>query len=396
MARVLLLNDDARSNDRILRLIALREPGWEVQLASTVPEAWDAVEIWQPEAVVAAAHAPSLDGLELLGRVQHGQPATVRVALGVDRDAELSLRAMRLAHRALPDPVDPAALLEILRGMLLLNAVIARPRVREMLGRLGSLPAVPSVYAELTRRLEDSNASVYELAQLVAADTTLAAQVLRIANSASFTGKQRVTQIEAAAARLGTRLLRSVVLTAEVYARFPVSPFMAERLEALQSHASLVARLASALEPGAAWKDDAFTAGLLHDIGKLVLASHLGETHAKIVRDAERAERPEFEVEVERLGDHHGAIGACLLGMWGLPSTVLEAALHHHDRLEQIRRQLDPVTAVAIANRLAHVVARPGILGGAPGWGLDVLMRDPRWTAWRDLAFSADPHDLAA
>lgn len=388
MARILLVSDDTRSNERLLRLLGQRAPGWELQVAATVPEAWDVVEIWRPEVVIAAAHAPGMDGLELLGRVQHAHPETIRIVTGADREAERSLRAMRIAHRAVSEPVDAAALLEVVKRMLLMGALVARPGMRELLGRLGSLPAVPSVYAELSRRLEDSNASVFELAELVAADTVLATQVLRIANSAMFSGQQRVTKLEAAAARLGTRLLRSVVLTAEVYQRFPVSPFVAERLEALQAHASQVARLAAALEPGAAWKDDAFTAGLLHDIGKLVLASHMGETHANIVREAERDGRPEHQLEAERLGNHHGVLGACLLGMWGLPSVVLEAALRHHDAFTVLPRPLDAVSAVAIADRLAHLAAHPERLEAAPAWGLDALLLDPRWAAWRDLAGS--------
>lgn len=396
MPRLLLVHDDPRTVDRVLRHVAQRAPEWEVQVESTVADAWTAVEAWIPDAIVAAAHAPGLDGLELFARVQHAHPDIVRVAAGVDPEAERNLRALRLAHRAVSEPVDPPALFELLKRIVLLAELVQRPNVRALLGRIGTLPAVPSVYAKLSQRLEDPNVSIYELGQMVAADTTLAAQVLRIANGAFFGGQQRVTRLEAAAARLGTRLLRSLVLTAEVYGRFPISPFMAERIERLQEHASLVARFAAAVEPNAPWKDDAFTAGLLHDIGKVLLAAHLPDVHASIVHEAERTHRSEFEVELQRLGVHHGTLGACLLGMWGLPCVILQATHEHHDLFEKLPTPLTPVHAVALADRLAHAAANPeGASEPSRPWPPSILS-DPRWAHWSALVAEAGAADATA
>jgi HD-like signal output (HDOD) protein len=396
MARLLFVHDDLSTTERVVRLIAQREPGWGINTAASEDDAWDVIEGWAPDAVVAAARPPGLDGLRLLVRVRDHHPRVVRIALGVDPDAEQGLRTLRIAHRALVEPVDAGALLELLRRMLLLTSLVSQPRLRELLGRIESLPPVPSVYTKLSRRLEDPNASVFELGEMVSADSTLAAQVLRMANSAYFARHQRVTKIEAAAARLGTRLLRSLVLAAEAFGRFPVSPFMVERLEALQAHASLVARIASSLEPQAAWKDDAFAAGLLHDIGKLLLAAHLPEQHAGIVREAERTHRPEHDVELQHLGLHHGTLGACLLGMWGLPSVVLEAAHLHHEPLQQLPAVLDPVVAVTVANGLAHAVHDPDHAFDHMRPWADALLADPRWPAWRDLATEAAQAEEAA
>jgi len=386
MSRILFVHDDARTCERVQRSLTLLEPEWSVRTATGEEEAWEIVREWLPTAVVAVARPPELDGIRLLSRVRDLETDIVRIVVGADTDAEHGLRTLRLAHRALPDPLEPAALHEVLRRMLLLTQVVAQPAVRQLLAQIGSLPAVPSVYTRLTRRLQDPNASVFELSEMISQDSTLAVQVLRIANSAYFGRNQRVTQIEAAAARLGTRLLRSLVLMAEVYGRFPVSPFIAERLESMQEHATLVARIASNLEPGAPWREDAFAAGLVHDTGKLLLASHLPDVHTSIVRESDRTGVPQFEVEMQRLGIHHGTLGACLLGVWGLPSVVLDAAHSHHEPIVSVPEQLDPVIAVTIADHLAHAAADPPAVQGNRSRTLEILSGDPRWAQWVELA----------
>ncbi len=386
MYRILFVHDDVRLCERVTRSLATREPEWEIQSSSREDEAWAQVREWDPTAIVVAARPPALDGVRLLARVRDLRTDTVRIIVGVDADAEHGLRTLRLAHRALPDPFEVSALHEMLKRMLLLSEVVAQPAVRRILAQIGSLPAVPSVYTRLSRRLDDPSASVYELSEMIASDSTLAVQVLRIANSAYFGRHQRVTRLESAAARLGTRLLRSLVLMAEVYGRFPVSPFIAERLESLQEHASLVARIAANLEPNAPWRDDAFTGGLLHDIGKLLLASHLPDVHTSIVRESERTGTEEFMVELQRLGIHHGTLGACMLGMWGLPSVVLDAARSHHAPLLIVPEKLDAVLAVTIADHLAHAAVAPPSVAGARSRTLELLAADPRWMRWCDLA----------
>lgn len=387
MRRVLVVHNDMVALERLRRAIQQREPGWEMRSAFSVADAWQDLEQSPPDVVVTAARH-GLDGVGLLARIRDSHSGIVRVIVGVEGADEEALRTLRIAHRSVPEPVDIHELLEAIRRTLLLRELVSHPAIRELFGKIGKLPPVPSVYSRLTRRLNDPSASVFELGRIVAEDPALAAQVLKIANSAYFSHGNPVTQITAAAARLGTRLLRSLVLTAEVYNRLPISPFMVERIERLQRHSSLVARIASSLEPGVAWKDDAFTAGLLHDVGKLLMSSQEPHLHEQIVVEAERSGRCEHEVELEKLGAHHGTLGACLLGMWGLPSVILDAVNLHHEVPAVIPTPLTPAAAVAISDLLAHAIEPDprGTARNAPG--LSAAMRDPRWNGWFELARS--------
>ncbi|MFN8587118.1 MAG: response regulator [Candidatus Eisenbacteria bacterium] len=386
MKRILCVNDETRSLEQWRRMLLERERTWEVRLATSNADALSVLQSWPPDAVIAASRPPLADGIGLLTHVRDQRPETIRVLVGDANHNEQSLRALKVVHRALPADPDGETLVETLRRTLLMRDYVAQPQLRALLGQIGQLPAVPSVYAELTRRLNDPSVSVFELGELVAEDAALTVQVLRIANSAYFGRGQVVNRISDAAARLGTRLLRSLVLTAEIYGHMPVSPALAQRIEDLQRHTSLVARIASSLDPRAAWKDDAFTAGLVHDVGKLLMLSRLPELCARISREAADSYRLEHAVEVELLGAHHGTLGACLLGMWGLPSTVIEAVHSHHDLALEIPHSLNAARAVAIADRLAHAATDDEEMKMRSDPLPMAVVTDPRWAWWREMA----------
>jgi len=384
--RILCVHDDPNALERLRRILLEREHDWSVRLERTTQGGIDAFHAWLPDAVVAAVRPPEVDGIELLMHVRDAHGETIRVAIGDAQMSATTMRSLKIAHRVVPEDVGPNDFVESLRRALLLRDIVSPAPLRKLLGEVGPLPGVPRVYAELTRRLEDPSVSVIELSELVTEDATLAAQVLRMANSAYFGRDRAVTRIVDAAARLGTRLLRSLVLSAELYGPFPMSREFSARLEDLQRHAALVARIASSLEPRAPWTDDAFAAGLLHDIGKLVLMSRMPDQYLQIEREANEDGRELHELETQRLGANHGTVGACLLGMWGLPSVILEAVHGHHGLALDVPQRLNTARAVALADRLAHDVTDPEATRDRRPVLPVALVTDPRWSWWREMA----------
>lgn len=380
MVRVICVHPDPEARERVRRVLLEHRRTWTLRLAASLEEARAALAGETPDVIVATA-PPLLDGITLLSEVRDRTPHVVRLLLTDGRAQDTTVRSLKIAHRILPQTADPLLLVETIARTLTMSQLVMQPEMRSLLGQVGHLPVAPRVFSELSARLEDQSTSVEQLADVVSEDAGLAAQVLRLANSAYFGSGQSVTSLSVAAARLGTRLLRSVVLAAEVFDRFHVtdSPLS---LDAQQRHASLVSRIASSLEPRAPWKDDAFTAGLLHDVGKLVLATRAPALYTPIVEEAVRHGRPLHEVERRRLGVDHGALGACLLGTWGLPAAILEAVQRHHLEVLHGPVTLDVVQAVALANRLAHEVTAPA-RGGTASL---TPVADPRWEWWCELA----------
>jgi len=139
--------------------------------------------------------------------------------------------------------------------------------------------------------------------------------------------------------------------------------------------------------------NDAFTAGLLHDVGRIVLASNLPKEYASVVVAARRNKRPLHEEEVEQLGVSHAQVGAYLLGLWGMPAGFVEVAALHHLPSESPEHEFSLLTAVHAANVFAHEQESNAEVWPQPQLDLDYLkglkMVDHA-DAWRKIVAGED------
>jgi HD-like signal output (HDOD) protein len=192
-----------------------------------------------------------------------------------------------------------------------------------------------------------------DIAKIVSADAVIAAKVLQMVNSAFFRLARRITNIEQAVNYLGFAPVRNLVLSVEVFSKWPSPTAGGPDLEKLQGHIQRVATAASALTAGTPLADDTMLAALLHDIGYWVLAQECLPEFQASLQLARAAGIPLHEAETQIIGASHGEIGAYLLGRWGLPYSVVEAVAHHHSPKRVHHEEFDVLTALAMAHALA-------------------------------------------
>jgi putative nucleotidyltransferase with HDIG domain len=197
------------------------------------------------------------------------------------------------------------------------------------------------------------NARVGELAALIARDQSLTARLLRLANSAFFAVRSRVTSIPQAVTVLGFVRVRDLVVGLTVWsaldARDPAGRRYRKRM---WTHSATVAAVAKMLaERTGGDGGAAFAAGLLHDVGKLVLGLRLGGTYWALLDEAAERGETAAAVEQEAFGCHHGTVGGWLLQLWQLPPSLIDPVAYHHDPL-QPEFGLDLTSVVAVADRL--------------------------------------------
>lgn len=252
---------------------------------------------------------------------------------------------------------------------------------QEVIQNLGDLPPLPQVATRVIRISAGSNTSSEELRNLIRMDQALTAQILRVANSAMFGMVREVTTLTQAIMTLGFSTARSVVLAASVKNLFNRGPVGAQE-RILWEHALVTALTGSSFSRSMrfAETEEVFLAGLLHDIGKSVLALKFPERYAALLHDLRHQEGDGLSLELDTFGFDHTMVGEALLKSWNLSEGISSAVRWHHDPIQAPPEHRRLVALVALANQLAIDIqvglGRPDSLAGATWEAMDILRID--------------------
>lgn len=247
-----------------------------------------------------------------------------------------------------------------------MTTALSDPALLQRLDLAQSLPTPPLVLSQLNRVLNDPATSAYDIAAIVAEDPGLATMVLRVANSAYYGLPQPTASVRQAIVILGMAVVRMLVLSAALTEVFASSNDEPDVQDEFWRHSLATASAARVLygkrtdERVLAQGDEGFTAGLLHDIGKMVLVCYMPVERGRLRAHPEYGRIADHRVEAEVLGLDHAAIGTYLAERWHLPASLGAAVAHHHDLDLTGVEQVQLTHAVHVADYLAHQFADPG------------------------------------
>ena len=183
-------------------------------------------------------------------------------------------------------------------------------------------------------------------------------KLLQLTNSACFGLPRKINDPVEAVGILGFETVKSMVITLKLLSQYDKVKPVYFSIDRLWRHSTEVARISRRLalthQDDPVLAESAFTAGLMHDLGKLVLASNFDEQYSGAQALARQQHLPLWEVEKQIFGASHGEIGAYLLGLWGMPLDLVEAAALHHNPSRCLAKRFNPLTAVHLANALVY------------------------------------------
>lgn len=368
MKRIVFVDDEQAVLDGLRNLLRKRRQEWDMSFALGGRAGLAELERAPCDVIVTDMRMPGLDGPALLEIVKERFPGTARLVLSGHADRESIVRATPFAHQFLCKPCDAATLMRAIERTFELASLVQSPEVRAVIGRMGRLPSAPHTYLALSRAMEDPDSTVCDLARIVETDPAMTTKILQLVNSSFFGLGRSIASIEKAVSLLGLDLIRALALTAHVFGSSD-GDLEELDLEALQRSSVLTARVARQLVRDRGPRDEAFTAGIVHDVGKIVLGAGQRDEYRRILRCARESGRPAHEVEREQLGTTHAEIGAYLLGMWGLPFAIVEAVAFHHRPGEAPAGADQLLAVVHVADAL--VESTPGLFAAAEPPHLD-------------------------
>jgi HD-like signal output (HDOD) protein len=352
--RILFVDDEPMLLTGLQRSLRPMRFEWEMVFALGGPEALAAMEQQTFDIIVTDMRMPGMDGAQLLEAVKERSPRSLRMVLSGQSDRETVLRSVNPAHQFISKPCEGEELKSRLTRAFALKDLLQNPGLRELMAKLDYLPSLPHIFLQLNEELRRPEPSLPRIDELIGADMAMTAKVLKLVNSAFFCLPCEISRASHAVKLLGLDTLRALVLSAHIFEQFQSPLLTGEEMQQISDHSLAVssgARKVAVLEAAdQRTQDESFTAGLLHDAGKLILASTLGEQYGKVLEQSEKADVGLYAAEVEVLGCSHAQVAAYLFGLWGLPSAIVEAVAWHHDPADSLSVKFSPLAAVHMAS----------------------------------------------
>jgi HD-like signal output (HDOD) protein len=274
-------------------------------------------------------------------------------------------------------------------------------RLKEVVAQMARLPSLPSLYVQIVEALNDPSATIEHIGEIVSQDMAMTAQFLKLVNSAFFGLPRPATSPSEAAMYLGIDTIKALVLSIHTFSQFDGLSCRGFSLDALMHHSLRTAgrarEIAQLEDSNQKIANESFIGGMLHDIGKLLLAANYPKDYEEVARLVGGEGLSHCAAEKEIFGVNHASVGGYLLGLWGLPVAVVEAIALHHSPHRAASAAFCALTAVHAAN--AFEQERAAILPVAAEDGLDgpyfaALGLTHRVVEWRQTGQTYEARDV--
>lgn len=391
--RILFVDDELNVLYGLQRMLHNMRQAWDMEFTNNPRQALEILASRQFDVVISDMRMPDMNGSRFLSEVMRRHPQIIRIILSGHADPELTMEAFNVTHQLLSKPCDAVTIkATVCRALTLRKLLDGDTPLKALISRLVSLPSLPSLYAQIIEELQSPDVSPHSIARIISHDPAMIAKILQLVNSAYFGLRRRISNLSQAVTLLGLDTIKALVLTVQVFSQFDPDTALGYSVEKLWQHSSMVGGLARYIAKAEGCNEelinDVLMAGLLHDLGKLILAINLPNIYAKVAGMVQDQGISWVEAECRLFGAAHGETGAYLLGLWGLPESIVEAVAYHHHPQDCETPGFSALTIVHIADALSHEFASsPSMpMSGFLDEGyLDSLGIDHRVGYWRKI-----------
>lgn len=381
MIRVLFVDDEMNVLQAMRRTMHCMKREWDMEFQPNAAAALESLAKTPADVIVTDMRMPGMDGWQLLAQVKKLYPQTARLVLSGQADPGAIMKLAGTAHQYLSKPSDSESLRAAIAQTQLLKQLLSNDQLALVVGKVGTLPSCPKAFQEISSCLQQPDAAIADVARIIARDVAMTANIMKLVNSAFFGARQSITNVERAVAYLGLDTLTALVLGHSLFKGERAGHNGEAGLASLWQHSFQTATVARTIaryeKMPAARIEEAFLTGMLHDVGRVVLADPGAAMASGPANCGANA-----AAEIQR---HHAEAGAYLLGLWGFPSHIVEAVALHDSPGKRAGSGLELTALIHIADHLTHHRGgkRPDVtgMGIEPGLleSIGLLEHLPEW-----------------
>ena len=356
MIKILFVDDDPDILSGLKRTLRRQRRKWDMSFADSGEKALQILSDGGYDVIVSDMRMPGMSGAELLEKVKKTHPGIIRFILSGHSDNKLVMRSVGTSHQYLSKPCDLSVLSSRLEQSLALRSLLASDGVRELGAKIDTIPSMPDTYRSVIEEMGSCDPSVISVGKLIEQDIGMTAKLLKLVNSAYFGITRTVRSPIEAANLLGLDILKSLILLEGAFSAFDENTLKILPLNSIRHKAFKTAALAKNIAQlkGASEDiiDQSYLAGLLHEIGVLILAANLPDKYLKICDLIGNENHELLAAEREVLNITHAEIGAYVLSLWGIDEDVITAIGYQNAPDTAVSHSFAPLTALVSAKLL--------------------------------------------
>jgi HD-like signal output (HDOD) protein/CheY-like chemotaxis protein len=332
--QILFVDDDINILNGLRRMLRGMRKEWDITFLDSGAQALLLIQDQPFDVVVSDMRMPGIDGATLLKEVRKVQPRAVRIILSGFAEEEIVLKTVGPAHQYLAKPCESESLVKTINRALKLRQFLGNVDLQKLISGVDRLPSPPTVYTRIVTLLESAQSGVSDIADVIAKDVAMTAQIMKLINSAFFALPQKVENLKQAVALLGVDTIKALVLVVGIFEQFSGNGATADKIKLLSERSLGIGEVARAIATDLNLKQDeidqAGSAGVLTHVGTLILLANWPERFEQAVKLVEEEGLSIMEAEESVFGARHPEIGAYLLGLWGFTDPITEAVAYHH------------------------------------------------------------------
>ncbi len=358
--RVLFVDDEANVLSGIRRMLCGKRSVWDMEFAGSGQEALERCEKQPYDIIVSDMRMPGMTGVELLTKIQKRWPHTIRFILSGNARPEEVLRTVGPVHQYIAKPCDSEILQAKLEKTVMLHGALESVRNARIDVDINSIPSFPTVYRDLQQMLNNDEATVAEVAQIVEQDPVLTLHILKMVNSAYFSVSRVLSDVSEAIAVIGLESVQAIMYSVQAFERMPFQQEAQIIVDQLWDHSQRCALIARRIMKECGGNkselEAAFFAGLVHDLGHLILLSQQGARFFRTLMAVKKYKVPLHEAERAVFKVTHADLSGYMMALWGISDSVIEPVLFHHDPLSVLSQYAPDEMSVTLAVHLAEVI----------------------------------------
>ncbi len=356
--KIVFVDDESNILFALKRKLHVMRNEWDMSFFDSAKKAIEFMHQDEPDFLVTDMRMPEINGLDLLRYSYKHFPRMVRIILSGQTEKNQILQSIGLAHQFFSKPTDTSQLIDLIKGIAFIRSVLHNSEMINQITRIKSLPTLPSIYMQLRELLNSDDSSIKDIASLISQDISLSARILQLVNSSFFSIMKKISDIQQAISLLGLEIVKDLILSLHLFENVKPDLLKNYHLNELWNHSTAVAIIAKHIANDFGFSkekiENCFIAGLLHDIGRLILVNEKPFDYVKVIEKVQEEHLSVSDAENELFKINHSEIAAYLISIWGFSHIVVLSVFLHHNPALFDDRTISPALCVHLANYVHH------------------------------------------